>query len=129
MQGLAAIAAVAGAIGNIPATRGDGRETLLPGTAIRELAESLSGLLLQSGCRDYESAERIEAIRRIYAAIEPHTTGFYTNLHEDTERRTWGNYGANHARLVQIKNRYDPTNPFRLNANIKPTTGDPASVT
>jgi hypothetical protein len=25
---------------------------------------------------DSESAERIEAIRRIYAAIEPHTTGF-----------------------------------------------------
>jgi FAD/FMN-containing dehydrogenase len=78
---------------------------------------------------DSESAERIEAIRRIYAAIEPHTTGFYTNLHEDTERRTWGNYGANYERLVQIKNRYDPTNLFRLNANIKPTIGDPASVT
>jgi hypothetical protein len=24
-------------------------------------------------------------------------------------------------RLVALKNKYDPTNPFRLNQNIKPT--------
>jgi FAD/FMN-containing dehydrogenase len=30
-------------------------------------------------------------------------------------------FGENHERLVQLKNRYDPTNLFRLNQNIKPT--------
>lgn len=31
------------------------------------------------------------------------------------------NYRQNHDRLVQVKNRYDPTNLFRLNANIAPS--------
>lgn len=63
----------------------------------------------------------IAAVREYYAAMEPHMSGFYTNLNDDTERRTWGNYGANYPRLVELKNRYDPGNLFRLNANIMPT--------
>ena len=62
-----------------------------------------------------------EAVREYYKAMEPHFAGFYTNLNEDTEKKTWGNYGANYPRLVELKNRYDPANLFRLNANIKPT--------
>ena len=31
------------------------------------------------------------------------------------------NYQGNYERLVKIKNEYDPTNLFRLNANVKPT--------
>ena len=30
-------------------------------------------------------------------------------------------FGANYDRLVVLKNRYDPTNLFRHNQNIKPT--------
>ena len=63
----------------------------------------------------------IAAVREFHAALAPHMAGFYTNLHEDTEKKIWGNYGPNYPRLVDIKNQYDPTNLFRLNANIKPT--------
>ena len=44
--------------------------------------------------------------------------------------RTWGQkhaplvvrtaYGGNYDRLVALKNKYDPTNLFRMNQNIKP---------
>jgi FAD/FMN-containing dehydrogenase len=61
------------------------------------------------------------AVREYYAAMEPHMAGFYTNLNEDSADRTQGNYGANYPRLVGLKNRYDPTNLFRLNANIQPS--------
>ncbi|MGH7554399.1 MAG: BBE domain-containing protein, partial [Longimicrobiales bacterium] len=30
-------------------------------------------------------------------------------------------YRQNHERLVAVKNKYDPKNLFRLNANVKPT--------
>ena len=46
--------------------------------------------------------------------------GFYTNLNDDTGRETWGNYGENYPRLVELKNKYDPGNLFRLNANVRP---------
>ncbi len=63
----------------------------------------------------------IAAVREFYYALEPHMAGFYTNLNEDTDQKTSGNYGPNYPRLVKLKNQYDPTNLFRLNANIKPT--------
>lgn len=63
----------------------------------------------------------IVAVREFYGALEPHMSGFYTNLHQDTEEKIWGNYGPNFPRLVELKNKYDPTNLFRLNANVKPT--------
>jgi len=63
----------------------------------------------------------IAAVRKYYYAMEPHMAGFYTNLNDDDEKKTWGNYGENYPRLVEIKDKYDPTNLFRLNANIRPS--------
>jgi FAD/FMN-containing dehydrogenase len=31
------------------------------------------------------------------------------------------NYGENYPRLVRVKNKYDPSNLFRRNANVAPT--------
>ena len=58
--------------------------------------------------------------RRFYNDMAPHMSGFYTNLNDDTERKTWGNYGENYPRLSRLKAKYDPSNLFRLNANIEP---------
>jgi hypothetical protein len=65
--------------------------------------------------------ERIASVRDDWARLEPYTHGFYVNLNDDSEKKTYANYGANYPRLVEVKNRYDPTNLLRLNANIKPT--------
>jgi FAD/FMN-containing dehydrogenase len=60
--------------------------------------------------------------RQAHKAWKHHTDGFYTNdLADETQAEINSTYGANHARLVEVKNQYDPTNLFSLNANIQPT--------
>jgi FAD/FMN-containing dehydrogenase len=59
MQGSAAFAAVSAASGRIAAIRGDGREILLQGGAVSDLAKSLSGNVLLPGSRDCDSARRV----------------------------------------------------------------------
>jgi FAD/FMN-containing dehydrogenase len=70
---------------------------------------------------DY-SEQNIAWLRESYAAIKPYTIGFYSNhmvdSDESMESRT---YRGNYDRLVLLKNKFDPTNLFHLNANIKPT--------
>ena len=54
--------------------------------------------------------------------FDPFTQGYYVNTEpSEDEKRLRGTYGENYPRLVQLKNKYDPTNLFHLNANIKPT--------
>lgn len=61
-------------------------------------------------------------LRKYWATLEPHTYGYYTNETADESHEVRdANYQGNFARLVKIKNQYDPTNLFRLNANIRPT--------
>jgi FAD/FMN-containing dehydrogenase len=72
---------------------------------------------------DRSGAERsTQWVRGIWAKLEPLTRGFYVNtdVGDDMQRRIRAAYGDNYPRLVALKKRYDPTNLFRLNANIKP---------
>jgi hypothetical protein len=41
---------------------------------------------------------------------------------EEGEDRIRATYGDNYDRLAAIKKKYDPTNFFRVNQNIKPTS-------
>lgn len=70
-----------------------------------------------------DPSEHIAWIRAYWQNVEPFTHGFYVNdLEADaTAAAVQENYRQNHARLVQVKNRYDPGNLFRLNANVKPS--------
>ena len=66
---------------------------------------------------------RVPAVGVRWSGIEPFTKGFYANdLEFDVSAaRINANYRGNYERLVQIKNKYDPENPFRLNPNVEPS--------
>jgi FAD/FMN-containing dehydrogenase len=60
-----------------------------------------------------------------YQALRPRATGVYSNfLEAEGEARIREAYPeATYRRLAEVKRRYDPTNLFRLNQNIRPATG------
>jgi FAD/FMN-containing dehydrogenase len=45
---------------------------------------------------------------------------YVNNLSAEGEDRVREAYGANYPRLAAIKARYDPTNLFRTNQNVRP---------
>jgi hypothetical protein len=66
-------------------------------------------------------AEHVAYMRRQWAHFEPFTDGWYANEVADESASTINaNYQGNYPRLLQVKKRYDPTNLFRLNANVDP---------
>ncbi|HSB51663.1 MAG TPA: BBE domain-containing protein, partial [Dissulfurispiraceae bacterium] len=60
--------------------------------------------------------------REYWEAVHPYNLGGgYVNfMMEEGEDRIRATYGDNYDRLVAIKKKYDPTNFFRVNQNIKP---------
>lgn len=72
-----------------------------------------------------EDEKQMQWARQLDRAVQPFVTGgvYVNELGDEGEERIKAAYGAKtYARLVALKNRYDPTNFFRLNQNIKPTT-------
>jgi FAD/FMN-containing dehydrogenase len=71
-----------------------------------------------------QSERHIAWTRRNWAALREQTAGgVYLNfagLGEENDLLAHAAYGANYARLREIKRRYDPTNLFRGNVNIAP---------
>ena len=70
-------------------------------------------------------AAHVAWAQRLAEELAPDTTtGVYLNFTSDTgDERVRSSFGAEkYARLVAVKDRYDPANMFRLNQNIPPST-------
>jgi len=65
-----------------------------------------------------------EWVREYWDALHPYSAGgAYLNfIGDEGEDRVVASYRDNYPRPAQIKRKYDPTNLFRMNQNIKPNT-------
>jgi FAD/FMN-containing dehydrogenase len=70
-----------------------------------------------------ENDEQIAWVRKVTDALKPWAQeGTYLNyLSDEGEDRVKESFGHHYKRMEGLKNKYDPTNFFRLNQNIKPT--------
>ncbi len=71
-----------------------------------------------------QSERHIDWVGRFSEAMRPFTTGgVYLNFEpEEGEERVRAGYGAEkYAKLVALKDKWDPENVFRVNQNIKPS--------
>ena len=67
--------------------------------------------------------EHIAWVRALWSQLEPHLEGSaYVNhlAEDDRPEKVRASFGENYGRLRQLKAVYDPTNLFRINANIAP---------
>ncbi len=69
-----------------------------------------------------DSGKNIQWTRKFWEAMRPSLVeGSYGNyLSDEGDAFARAAYGPNYERLVALKNKYDPTNLFRMNHNIKP---------
>lgn len=85
--------------------------------------DSLANMMTVAGWRQGvdDPAEHIQATRQYWSTLEPFTRGFYVNdlAREATSKDINENWRGNYPRLVAAKKKYDPTNLFRLNANVQ----------
>ncbi len=101
-----------GAIGRIPADA----------TAFAHRHAINGPSLIVSWNQGVDPAPHIQYIRDFWSSLEKFTDGYYFNVTDDeSQSRTRRNHRGNFDRLLALKNKYDPTNLFRLNANIVPT--------
>jgi hypothetical protein len=71
---------------------------------------------------DAESQRHIAWVREAWEAMRPISTGVYANfLSDEGASGVEAAYGGRLQRLITLKDRYDPTNVFRHNANIPPS--------
>jgi FAD/FMN-containing dehydrogenase len=101
-----------GAVGRVPADA----------TAFPHRASKFNMLSISSWDVSRDGAPHLAYGRKYWATLEKYTNGYYTNeVANEPQRQIDENYQGNIGRRTQIKNKYDPTNLFRLNANVRPT--------
>jgi hypothetical protein len=70
-----------------------------------------------------EKDPHVAWVRRYYDMLSPFSRGVYANFVSDEEGGVEAAYGDRLARLTALKDRVDPTNFFRFNANVAPSNG------
>ena len=75
-----------------------------------------------------ESEENIRWTRDCWTALKPFliSSAYGNYVSDEGDAIAREAYGPNYDRLVALKNKYDPTNLFRMNHNIKPGVQVPA---
>jgi FAD/FMN-containing dehydrogenase len=70
-----------------------------------------------------EDERQVKWARDFWTEVQPYSAGsVYVNfLGDEGEERVRAAYGAKYDKLVALKTKYDPTNFFRMNQNIKPS--------
>ena len=74
---------------------------------------------------DLDGERHRQWVRDGWTALQPYSSGVYANFVSDEGAAgVRAAYGGRLARLIALKDRYDPNNVFRQNANISPSGGD-----
>jgi FAD/FMN-containing dehydrogenase len=78
----------------------------------------------------FESEKNKQWTRECWEALRPFlvSSSYGNYVADESEAIAREAYGPNYERLVALKNKYDPTNFFRMNHNIKPTQTAPAAA-
>jgi FAD/FMN-containing dehydrogenase len=76
-----------------------------------------------------EDPARLALVRTLWEALVPYGTGgtYVSNVGSEADEGAAGlraAYGANYKRLMELKQKYDPSNFFRSNRNIRPTLAE-----
>jgi FAD/FMN-containing dehydrogenase len=93
-------------------------------TAFAHRAAQAMVIITNFGPPSDNAEGRSARTEHVWKALQPYAEGVYVNLlAEEGEQRIHEAYPpATYARLEALKNRYDPTNFFRMNKNINPWT-------
>jgi FAD/FMN-containing dehydrogenase len=77
-----------------------------------------------------DSEKNIQWTRECWSAMKPFliSSSYGNYVSDEGEAIAREAYGANYDRLVALKNKYDPTNLFRMNHNIKPSQAAATSM-
>jgi len=92
-------------------------------TAFPHRADGYNLVVLSEWMEPKDTDQCVAWARETYAAMEPFAgSGRYVNYLGDDEAGdpTAAAYGANYRRLQELKTKYDPSNFFHMNQNIRP---------
>jgi FAD/FMN-containing dehydrogenase len=92
-------------------------------TAYRHRTPTYDVVIIANWTDPADSERNTAWARGLFQAVQPQVSrGVYVNFIDADEGadRVRAAYGDNYDRLVQLKRKYDPTNFFRMNQNIRP---------